>query len=49
MATITSQYIYKLRHRQPITSFVSYVSADGISVRSVPICREELAAYLSSN
>jgi hypothetical protein len=34
MATITSQYIYKLLHRQPITSFVSYVSADGMSVRS---------------
>ena len=45
MATITSQYIYKLLHRQRITSFMSYVSADGISVRSVAICREELQAY----
>ena len=46
MATIASQYIYKLLHRQPITSFVSYVSADGMSVRSVTICRDELLAYL---
>jgi PRTRC genetic system ThiF family protein len=46
MATIASQYVYKLLRRQPITSFVSYVSADGLSVRSLPICREELLAYL---
>jgi hypothetical protein len=46
MATITSQYIYKLLHRQPITSFVSYVGADGMSVRSLPICRDELLPYL---
>ncbi len=46
MATIAAQYLYKLLHRQPITSFVSYVSADSMSVRSVPICRDELLAYL---
>ncbi|MCB9452426.1 MAG: PRTRC system ThiF family protein [Anaerolineaceae bacterium] len=46
MATITAQYVYKLLRRQPITSFVSYVSADGMSVRSLPICREELEPYL---
>jgi PRTRC genetic system ThiF family protein len=46
MATITSQYIYKLLHRQPITSFVSYVGTDGMSVRSVPICHDELLPYL---
>ena len=46
MATIASQYIYKLLHHQPITSFVSYISADSMSVRSVPICRGELVAYL---
>ncbi len=47
MAIVTAQYVYKLLHRQPITSFVSYVSADGMSVRSLPICREELEAFLS--
>jgi PRTRC genetic system ThiF family protein len=46
MAIVASQYVYKLLHRQPITSFVSYVSADGMSVRSVPICRDELLPYL---
>lgn len=48
MATVVGQYVYKLLHRQPITSFVSYVSADGMSVRSVPICHEELCVYLSN-
>lgn len=46
MATISAQYLYKLLHRQPISSFVSYISADGMSVRSVPICRDELLPYL---
>lgn len=49
MATLAAQYIYKLLHRQPITSFVSYISADGMNVRSVPICREELMPYLEVN
>lgn len=46
MATIASQYVYKLLHRQPITSFVSYISVDSMSVRSVLICRDELLPYL---
>lgn len=46
MAVAAAQYVYRLLHRHPITSFVSYVSADGMSVRSVPICRDELLAYL---
>lgn len=46
MAVATAQYIYKLLHRQPISSFASYVSADSMSVRSVPICRDELLPYL---
>jgi hypothetical protein len=46
MAVAAAQYIYKLLHRQPITSFASYISADSISVRSLPICRDELLPYL---
>lgn len=46
MAVATAQYVYKLLHRQPITSFASYISADGMSVRSLPICRDELLPYL---
>jgi PRTRC genetic system ThiF family protein len=48
MASVMGSYIYKLLHRQPITSFVSYVSADGMSVRSVPICSDELLPYLQA-
>lgn len=46
MATIIGQYLYKLLHRQPITSFLTYINADSMAVRSVPICREELEVYL---
>lgn len=46
MAVAAAQYVYKLLHRQPITSFASYISADGLSVRSLPICRDELLPYL---
>lgn len=47
MAAIVGQYLYKLLHRQPITSFVSYISAgDMLTVRSLPICRDELEPYL---
>lgn len=46
MATIIGQYVYKLLHRQPIHSFLTYINADGMAVRSVPICREELEVYL---
>lgn len=46
MATIIGQYVYKLLHRQPIHSFLTYINADSMAVRSVPICREELSAYL---
>ena len=46
MATIIGQYVYKLLHRQPIYSFLTYINADSMVVRSMPICREELEVYL---
>lgn len=46
MATIVGQYIYKLLHRQPIHSFMTYINADGMTVRSVPINRAEVEVYL---
>lgn len=46
IAVAAAQYVYKLLYRQPITSFASYISADGMSVRSLPICRDELVPYL---
>jgi hypothetical protein len=46
VAVVAAQYLYKLLHRAPISSFLSYLSSDGIGVRSVPIIKEELSAYL---
>ena len=46
VAVVAAQYLYKLLHRQPISSFLSYLSSDGIGVRSVPITKDELSAYL---
>ncbi len=48
MAMVTSQYIYKLLHRQPIHSFMSYISAESMSVRSVPIDADSLKSYLEN-
>jgi len=47
MACVVGQYVYVLLYRQPIRTFASFISLDGMSVRSVPICREELAVYMS--
>lgn len=46
MACAVGQYVYALLRRQPIRTFASFVSLDGMSVKSLPICREELSAYL---
>ncbi|MCA0455388.1 MAG: ThiF family adenylyltransferase [Chloroflexi bacterium] len=46
VACVVAGYVYKLLHRQPITTFLSYVSIDSLSVRSLPICRDELMPYL---
>jgi hypothetical protein len=46
MACAVGQYAYALLRRQPIRTFASFISLDGMSVRSLPICREELSAYL---
>jgi PRTRC genetic system ThiF family protein len=48
VACVVAGYVYKLLHRQPVTTFVSYVSVDALSVRSLPICRDELLVYLTS-
>lgn len=48
IACVVAGYLYKLLHRQPVTTFVSYVSVDGLAVRSLPICREELLPYLQA-
>lgn len=47
MATIVGQYVYRLLHRQPIGSFLTFVSIGEMPAsRSLPICREELEVFL---
>lgn len=46
MSCVVGHYVYALLHRQPIHTFASFVSLDGMSVRSLPICRDELLQYL---
>lgn len=46
MACVVGQYVYALLRRQPIRTFASFISLDGMSVRSLPICREEIANYV---
>lgn len=48
MACAVGQYVYALLRRQPIRTFASFVGLDGMSVRSLPICREEIEAHLVS-
>lgn len=46
VAQVGAGYVYKLLHRQPIKSFITYVDLDGLSMRSLPICPDELEVYL---
>lgn len=46
MACAVGQYVYSLLRRQPIRTFASFISLDGMSVRSLPICKEEISSYL---
>ncbi|MAS35377.1 MAG: hypothetical protein CL610_15310 [Anaerolineaceae bacterium] len=49
MAAVIGQYVHKLLPREPIHSFLTYIAAgDMPMVRSLPICREELSAYLAT-
>ncbi|MDX2141250.1 MAG: hypothetical protein SF123_24410, partial [Chloroflexota bacterium] len=46
VALAAAQMLYKLLYRVPIHHFLTYVSSDGMSVRSVPIKKDELSVYL---
>jgi PRTRC genetic system ThiF family protein len=48
MAVATAQYIYKLLHRQPITSFATFISSDGMSAKSMLIVADEIRTYLEA-
>ncbi len=47
IACAAASYLYALLRRQPVTTFATFVSLDGLSVRSLPICRDELTPYLT--
>ena len=44
VATAGATYVYRLLHRIPLTSFMSFVGLDAI--RPVPVSDEEIRAYL---
>jgi hypothetical protein len=38
--------LWKLLYRQPLTHFLTFLSIDTIAVRSVPVSRDDVLAYL---
>ncbi|MCP4207126.1 MAG: hypothetical protein GY767_08805 [Shimia sp.] len=48
MALAAAQYLYQLLHRQPITSFLTYVNSRDLSMCSLPIGEAELLPYLQA-
>lgn len=46
VAAVAAQYVWKLLNRQPVTSFLTYVDCDGMSMRSLPITSEEMQTCL---
>jgi hypothetical protein len=46
VASIAAEYTFKVLNRLPITTFVTYLDIDVLSMRSIPISREELLARL---
>lgn len=46
MGSLVTQYVYQLLNRDPITTFVTFVTlTPSVSVRGVPFTRENLSAY----
>ena len=48
MGTIAAQYLYKLLYRQPIESFITFVDSGSLSMRSIPINKENVRAYIQT-
>ncbi|NLF74413.1 MAG: hypothetical protein GX573_01850 [Chloroflexi bacterium] len=47
-ASVAAQYIWRALYRQPISTFASFVDGDSLSLRSLPICRDELLPFLEA-
>ena len=48
VSAIAAQYVWRILYRQPIHSFASFVDGDSLSLRSLPICRDELLPFLEA-
>jgi hypothetical protein len=48
MATVIGSYTYKLLHRQPIRTFMTFIDADDGTVAGKTITRDNLLAYLNA-
>jgi PRTRC genetic system ThiF family protein len=46
MAAISAQYLYKLLHRQPVETFLTYVDTSALVMRSVAISKANVMSYL---
>lgn len=46
VANIAAFYLWRILYRQPLETFATFVNGDMLSLRSIPICRDELSAYL---
>jgi PRTRC genetic system ThiF family protein len=46
MATVAAGYVYKMLHREPIKTFLTFVNLEYMSMRSLPISRAEIEPYL---
>lgn len=46
IALVAAQYATALLRRQPVTTFATFINSTSMSVRSLPISREEIEAYL---
>ena len=46
VSVVVGQYIHKILYREPIETFLSFISADTLTIRSLPVCKSEVEAYL---
>ena len=46
VSVVVGQYIHKILYREPIETFLTFISADTLTIRSLPVCKSEIEAYL---
>lgn len=48
VASVAAQYVWRILYRQPISTFASFMDGDSLSLRSLPICRDELLPFFET-